>query len=212
MRLFHSCDYRDGRIGECGLELIGFGHGCERGEQFVGVIHEPYGAFVLRRCSAVVGGPFAVRLACEPDGAATGFIETAGAAEQQIGFAASACANHGDVAVSYVKECGGDEYTVVAQSKRHMVPCLSLWRRQIVFACMWCERRGEQRGGIGGAAECRCGVDGMHQGINVMDRAAAERNSALTVMTVSGTGEGRWNQSCILGADQFIRLHLVGDA
>lgn len=117
MRLFHSCDYRDGRIGECGLELIGFGHGCERGEQFVGVIHEPYGAFVLRRCSAVVGGPFAVRLACEPDGAATGFIETAGAAEQQIGFAASACANHGDVAVSYVKECGGDEYTVVAQSK-----------------------------------------------------------------------------------------------
>ena len=45
-----------------------------------------------------------------------------------------------------------------------------------------------------------------------MDRAAAERNSAMTVMTVSGTGEGRWNQSCILGADQFIRLHLVGDA
>lgn len=64
--------------------------------------------------SSVVHSLFVLR---EPDGAATGFIETAGAAEQQIGFAASACANHGDVAVSYVKECGGDEYTVVAQSK-----------------------------------------------------------------------------------------------
>ena len=81
-----------------------------------------------------------------------------------------------------------------------------------MYGCPFGEWIGKERIRVDDAIESRSRADGINQGVDIVHRAAKERCRTLSVMTVCGAGDRGRNQRCILGAYQFVRLHLVGDA